>query len=158
MSTFIAQNAETILLYSGRCVVLLLVIIAARQDWLTFELSLNLTIPAAAIAVFVEGTLGAGWLDAFVGSFAGFVVLKGAQLLARLQHKKECIGSGDAVLMLSLGALVGIKGLPWALGFSVISIFIVAKMLHKQKSEKMPFGPFLVAGSLPVAVIQWSGL
>ena len=56
--------------------------------------------------------------------------------------------------MLSLGALVGLEGLPWTLGLATGFAFLTLKLLQK---EKLPFGPFLVAASLAVTVVQWSG-
>jgi prepilin signal peptidase PulO-like enzyme (type II secretory pathway) len=131
-----------------------LVIYAAVNDWRTFEMPFSFTISAAVIAVFGEGLFGSGWLLACAGSAAGFGLLKLAQLIARWSHKKECLGSGDAVLMLSLGALVGLEGLPWALALATGFAFLTLKLLQK---EKLPFGPFLVTASLAVTVVQWSG-
>lgn len=154
---FILQDPETtfFFLWLFRCLSLVLVVWAAWSDWRTFDLPLPLTVPAAMVAVSGEGLFGAGWAVALAGAFAGFAVLKTAQILARLRHKKECLGTGDAILMLSLGALLGVQALPWALALAVLAVVIAAKLCRKTKSEKIPFGPFLVGASLPVGLIQW---
>ena len=138
-----------------RCLSLVLVVWAAWSDWRTFELPLPLTIPAAVVAISGEGFFGAGWAHALLGAGVGFAILKAAQLLARLRHKKECLGTGDAILMLSVGALLGVQALPWALALAVLAVVIAAKLCRKTKSEKIPFGPFLVGACLPVTVGQW---
>ena len=154
---FISQDPETtrFFLWLFRCSSLVLVIWAAWHDWRSFELPLSLTVPAAVVAISGVGLLGAGWTYALLGAGVGFTILKSAQLLARFRHKKECLGTGDAILMLSLGALLGVQALPWALALAVLAVVIAAKLCRKTKSEKIPFGPFLVGGTLPVAVGQW---
>ena len=131
---------------------------AAWQDWQSLELPLSLTVPAALIAIAGAGLFGDGWGSALLGAAAGFGALKTAQILARLRHKKECLGSGDAILMLSLGALTGLPGLPWALGLALVSALIVAKACRRAgqaRSEKIPFGPFLWAGSILAGLRGW---
>jgi leader peptidase (prepilin peptidase)/N-methyltransferase len=127
-----------------------LVITAAEVDWQTFRLPHILTVPAAVVAVIGIGFWGDGWEAALQGAFLGFAILKGTQLFMRWTTKRECLGSGDAILMLSLGALVGVDGLPWCIVLAALSM--AAKCWKKQ--ERVPFGPFLTLWSLTFILIR----
>jgi prepilin signal peptidase PulO-like enzyme (type II secretory pathway) len=110
-----------------------------------------LTLPAAALAIFGQGNFGGGWMNALAGAGGGFLILKGAQLFSRMRSGEDGIGSGDAVFMLSLGALLGPAMLPWglcapcALAFTAIKIF--AGRRHA-RNQRWLFGPFLALGCL----------
>ncbi|MBQ4133449.1 MAG: prepilin peptidase [Desulfovibrionaceae bacterium] len=155
---YIFEDVETMrfFLWLSRCTCLALLIWAAWHDWKDFELPVCLTVPAAVIAISGEGIFGNGWTYALLGAGVGFAVLKAAQVLARVRHKRECLGSGDALLMLALGALLGVKALPWALALAMLAALILARLSGKGKSDKLPFGPFLVGSTLSVVTIQWS--
>ena len=122
-----------------------LLIPAAIVDLRELRLPHSLTWPAAAIAVVGQGLWGSGWIFALAGAVAGFMIMKTAQLLCRWRSKHECIGSGDAFLMLSLGALLGLEFLPWGIAASASLALIGVKFSSK---AKLPFGPFLAAGCL----------
>lgn len=149
------MTADSAVLLLCRALAGSLAIAASVVDWRTFRLPAPLTLCAAIMAIGAEGLFGPGWVPATIGAAAGFAALKLAQVIARYRHKKDCLGSGDAMLMLSLGALTGLKGLPWALGLATGLAFLSAKILHR---EKLPFGPYLTTGCLVVAVIQWVSL
>lgn len=64
--------------------------------------------------MFVERSNGISensWLSPMLGAVYGFVLLKVLQWILRHQYGGEQIGSGDAKLMLVLGAMVGPCGL-----------------------------------------------
>jgi prepilin signal peptidase PulO-like enzyme (type II secretory pathway) len=104
-----------------------LIIYASIIDWRTLRLSHVLTLPAAAFAIFYQGYFGSGWMEALSGATGGWGIMKGAQVLCRRRQRRECIGSGDALLMLSLGAFLGLKLLPWGVGAAGVMGFIGAK-------------------------------
>ena len=92
------------------------------------------------------------WLETVFGALAGagsFLLLQQAYLRLR---KLEALGMGDVKLMLSLGALVGVSGLPVMVLLSSLSallaflpaLFQSGKGLHM----KIPFGPFLCLGAI----------
>ncbi len=127
--------------------VIALITAAALHDWKTFRLPHVFTISAAALAIpgftFLNGPDAVP--DALLGSAVGFFGLKAVQILSRYRHGHECLGSGDCILMLSLGAMTGLESLPLMLAVSVAgaAVVIIAK-----KPERVAFGPFLVLGAL----------
>jgi prepilin signal peptidase PulO-like enzyme (type II secretory pathway) len=124
-----------------------LAITASVTDWHTLRLPAHLTFPAAVTAVAGVGLWGEGWLQALAGGLCGFALLKCAQIFARWRHKRECLGSGDAVLMLSLGSVLGIAKL--FLGVCIAaSLAVYAVNLSRTRRDRMPFGPFLTGGCL----------
>jgi prepilin signal peptidase PulO-like enzyme (type II secretory pathway) len=127
------------------CWTLGLLAIAVAIDMRELRLPHHLTWSAAAIAIAGQGLWGPGWSFALLGTCVGFIIMKTAQLLCLWRSKHECIGSGDAFLMLSLGALLGVELLPWGIAASGVLAFIGAKF---SSNKKLPFGPFLVMGCL----------
>jgi prepilin signal peptidase PulO-like enzyme (type II secretory pathway) len=93
---------------------------------------------------------GSGWMEALAGAAGGWGIMKSAQVLCRRRLRRECIGSGDALLMLSLGAFLGLKLLPWGVGIAGVMGFIDAKLCGR---EKVPFGPFLTCGCMLASVL-----
>jgi prepilin signal peptidase PulO-like enzyme (type II secretory pathway) len=120
-------------------------IAASVTDWHTLRLPANLTLSAAIVAVAGVGLWGEGWFSALAGGLCGFALLKCAQLFARWRHKRDCLGSGDAALMLSLGSLLGIAKLFPALCLAV-SLAVYAASLSR--TDRIAFGPLLTGGCL----------
>jgi leader peptidase (prepilin peptidase)/N-methyltransferase len=129
----------------------MLAIAAAIVDWRTSRLPHVLTLPAAAIAITGQGYFGSDMMEAVAGAICGFSILKGAQLYYRRRTGREGIGSGDAFLMLSLGALLGLELLYWGILASSIVCLVSAKIFQK---KRMPLGPGLAAGCLGVLVFS----
>ncbi len=92
------------------------------------------------------------WGDALSGSFvfAGFLFTIG--LIGQFILKKESIGFGDVKLGLVLGGFLGteysILALYLSFALSAIMIFIMMGGKLIQKDAKIPFGPYLAAGTL----------
>ena len=92
------------------------------------------------------------WEDAVSGSFvfAGFLFFIG--LIGQFILKKESIGFGDVKLGLILGGFLGVEYsiLALYLSFALSAIIIIA--FHRGKinsgETKIPFGPYLAAGTL----------
>ncbi|MDR2893668.1 MAG: prepilin peptidase [Deltaproteobacteria bacterium] len=123
-----------------------LVVAAAAIDYRQFRLPHWLTWPAAIIVISGQALWGNAVSEAALGAAFGFGIMKGAQVWCRWRHKKECLGSGDAFLMLSLGALLGPVLIPWGIACATI----LATLATRFGIIKLPlaFGPFLVAGCL----------
>lgn len=122
------------MLYTGFAL-LLLVLSAIDCDRLILPDSL--TLPGAVLALLLAGQVvpvGEAYTGAFVGG-GGF------WLLASCFPKN--LGLGDAKLMLLLGALCGVRGLPVvvALGSSCGLAFALTT-----GRKRVPFGPFLCLG------------
>lgn len=92
------------------------------------------------------------WLNVLGGMLAG-AVLFGVSV-----YSKEAIGKGDAVVVFTLGSLVGIKTgfeiLMWA---SIICIiFSVPGLIFKKikLKSRIPFMPFMLAGAIITFCVQ----
>ncbi len=127
-------------------------LVASFIDLHSFTLPDILTYPAALLALSTPLFFPVDWLETVFGALAGagsFLLLQQAYLRLR---KLEALGMGDVKLMLSLGALVGVSGLPVMVLLSSLSallaflpaLFQSGKGLHM----KIPFGPFLCLGAI----------
>ena len=92
------------------------------------------------------------WEDAMSGSFvfAGFLFAIG--LIGQFILRKESIGFGDVKLGLVLGGYLGteysILALYLSFAISAIIIFVMMGGNLIRKDSKIPFGPYLAAGTL----------
>ncbi len=92
------------------------------------------------------------WKYAVSGSFvfAGFLFAIG--LIGQFILKKESIGFGDVKLGIVLGGFLGVEYsilalyLSFALSAIVVFVMLGGKLI--KKNEKIPFGPYLAAGTL----------
>ena len=100
----------------------------------------------------ILNVLSIGWEYSVSGSFvfAGFLFFIG--LIGQFILKKESIGFGDVILGLFLGGFLGVEYsiLALYLSFALSAIIIIA--FHRGKinsgETKIPFGPYLAAGTL----------
>jgi prepilin signal peptidase PulO-like enzyme (type II secretory pathway) len=123
-----------------------LAIFASVQDWYSFRLPYIYTVSSIVLAM-AGYSIVLGPENTIPGCAAGFAVIKSAQITCRWMHRRECIGSGDALLMCSLGGMVGpLLLLPSCL-LSIVSAFIFTKV-RRSIAKKIPFGPFLTFGCL----------
>jgi leader peptidase (prepilin peptidase)/N-methyltransferase len=132
----------------------ILAVSAAAVDWRIQRLPHILTLPAAVMATMAQGFWGPGWFHACAGAALGFAALKGAQLFCRWRKGRDVLGSGDAVLMLSLGALTGPELLPVSLGCSVLTVATAALIAGRSGKDRVPFGPHLTTVSLGVWLVS----
>ena len=92
------------------------------------------------------------WIEAASGAFvfAGFLFTIG--IIGQFILKKESIGFGDVKLGLVLGGFLGVEysilALYLSFALSAIYVFVMLGAKLIQKSAKIPFGPYLAAGSL----------
>ena len=92
------------------------------------------------------------WKDAASGAFVFDGFLFGIGLLGQFILKKESIGFGDVKLGLVLGGFLGVEysilALYLSFAISAIFIFIMVGGKLMEKNAKIPFGPYLAAGTL----------
>ena len=92
------------------------------------------------------------WDDAVSGSFVFAGFLFGIGLIGQFILGKESIGFGDVKLGLVLGGFLGteysILALYLSFALSAVIIFIMMGGKLLQKDSKIPFGPYLAAGTL----------
>ena len=92
------------------------------------------------------------WDDAISGSFVFAGFLFGIGLIGQFILGKESIGFGDVKLGLVLGGFLGteysILALYLSFALSAIIIFIMMGGKLLKKDSKIPFGPYLAAGTL----------
>ena len=92
------------------------------------------------------------WQDAASGAFVFAGFLFGIGLLGQFILKKESIGFGDVKLGLVLGGFLGVEysilALYLSFAISAIFIFIMVGAKWMEKNAKIPFGPYLAAGTL----------
>ena len=92
------------------------------------------------------------WIDAASGAFvfAGFLFTIG--IIGQFILKKESIGFGDVKLGLVLGGFLGVEYsiLALYLSFALSAVFVFVMLGGKliKRNAKIPFGPYLAAGSL----------
>jgi len=138
------------LVYTVFCGIFL---VASFIDLDSFILPDVLTYPAGALALFSPLLLPVSFIDTMLGSAFGagsFLLLQ--QFYVRVR-KIDALGMGDVKLMVSLGALVGLGGLPLMVLLSACSALIVSVIYLRRPSAQgmhtaIPFGPFLCLGAI----------
>jgi leader peptidase (prepilin peptidase)/N-methyltransferase len=107
--------------------------------------------------------LGLPWWDSLGGAFAGSGLLWGGSRIFRKMRKAEGFGFGDVKLMLSLGSMVGLKGIPVLLlassGLAFLLMVIVwfgerRGKFRSLRKEAIPFAPFLCSGWFLTILLQ----
>jgi prepilin signal peptidase PulO-like enzyme (type II secretory pathway) len=129
-----------------------ILIFAAVIDQATMRLPHVLTLSAAVVAVVGTGIVGSasGNADlaiALYGACAGWGIVMVTQIIARLMG--GMVGTGDAMLMLSIGALIGPSA---AVGVFCTSVLLLRFINCKQRA--VPLGPSIVLVALPVILLR----
>ena len=104
--------------------------------------------------MFVERSNGISenlWLSPMLGAVYGFVLLKVLQWILRHQYGGEQIGSGDAKLMLVLGAMVDPCGL---LPMLIVAFLLLCVFAKFNRCAVLPFGPALTASACLVTLFD----
>lgn len=108
---------------------------------------------AATQNIFIESS------QAIIGCLAGFTIAYFIALIYRMLRRKEGLAFGDVKLLAALGAWFGPFSIPCILFQASIlllayagihKIFIAADNKRKFLRLRIPFGPFLLLGSLPL--------
>lgn len=126
---------------------------AAVYDYHTYRLPDVVTLGAACFAIICLGP-HYGWESVLGGSAAGYIILKSFQWFMYTWRGRQVIGSGDAKLMLPIGALVGVGGVFWVPVLAVMGAILVQPFI-RQGCTHIPFGPFLVGGTYAYLLIQY---
>ena len=131
-----------------------------RAAWLDVAIGLlpdRLTLSAAVLVLIAE-TLHGRAASALLGALVGFGLLKSAQLLYRRVRGHDGLGSGDAKLMLALGAIgpwgaVATIGLGSALALLyAVPLFLMRPPDSRPMTSPFPFGPALIAAGLTAKI------
>jgi len=103
--------------------------------------------------------IGSSLLRALIGAAAGGLSLWLIGLLGKAAFKKEAMGLGDVKLMAAVGAWQGWELVLFAifLGALVAAVAGITCIVMKKADwgSKIPFGPYLAAGSLITLFFGW---
>jgi len=131
-----------------------LFIVGGFIDFKLYILPNRITLGGAALALAVKALFGwAAFQGALLGACAGAGFFWVLQQFYRIVRKEEGLGTGDVKLMLCIGALVGVGGLPFTIltaAFSALAASGVYMGLPGGRGLKtrIPFGPFLCFGAM----------
>jgi leader peptidase (prepilin peptidase)/N-methyltransferase len=95
-----------------------------------------------------------GAVSALLGAFLGWAFFQGVRwIYAKVTGgKRQGVGEGDARLMAFIGAVLGLKALPWVLFSSAalgsLTGLTVSLGRDRDRFTSIPYGPFLVVGAL----------
>jgi len=121
-----------------------------------------ITLPGMVLGLITGSTiLPLGPFRSFVGLIVGGGIFYLIAVLSVVILKKEGMGGGDIKLIAMMGAFIGWKGVLLtiflaALSGSVSGILLIS-LKGRNRSEPIPFGPFLVLGAL-VSLFWGSGI
>lgn len=123
-------------------------------DFETFLLPNRITIGGSGLALaacFVLET--PGWQNGLLGAAAGGFFFWVLQQGYRLWRKEEGLGTGDVKLMVMIGAMTGLTGLPLTILAATAtsaagSAFFILRPGGKGMKTRIPFGPFLSLGCM----------
>ncbi|WP_147820824.1 prepilin peptidase [Salidesulfovibrio onnuriiensis] len=131
-----------------------LFIVGSFIDFELYILPNRITLGGAVLALAVQAFFGwAALKGALVGAMAGGGFFWVLQQGYRIVRREEGLGTGDVKLMLCIGALVGVGGLPMTILAAAVSALAasVVYMRHPDGSgvrTRIPFGPFLCLGAM----------
>jgi leader peptidase (prepilin peptidase)/N-methyltransferase len=90
--------------------------------------------------------------SALLGASLGWAFFMGVRWLYEkvTRGKRQGVGEGDAKLTAFIGAVLGLKALPWVLFSSACLGSLVGLLISsgRDRDRFIPYGPFLVVGSL----------
>ncbi len=110
----------------------------------------KVSLPAILVGlIFAIFKVGISLKGALIGAFLGGIIMWIFRVGGKLAFKREALGDGDIIIMAMVGMYTGPLGvfitiLIGSLTGSIIGILL----LLKKKAEILPFGPFLIFGSL----------
>lgn len=130
-----------------------LYIVASAIDFKIYMLPNMLTYPAAALGLAI-GALrpDIGPTQAAIGAAAGFGIFWLLAAGYRLAKGVDGLGGGDVKLMLSIGGVLGVLGLPYAVLLGSLAALLASPFYvlgqGRGRSMPIPFGPFLCFGAM----------
>lgn len=117
-----------------------------------------LSLPGICLGLLAGFARGAA-LDALLGAAVGGGLLLIVYFSALFLLKKEGLGLGDAKLLAMIGAFLGWQGVLFTIFLASIAGSIVGLGLmalgRLRRGEPMPFGPFIAAAGLALAIWPW---
>ncbi|HEY2050860.1 MAG TPA: A24 family peptidase [Caulobacteraceae bacterium] len=128
-----------------------ILLMIASVDALTLHIPDLLSVPLAAIGLFLGSPGRTSLGDGLLGAAVGFLVLAGLSWAYRTVRGREGLGLGDAKLLGAGGAWVGWQGLPTILlvaagvGFLTLAVRTLRRG-RDSLTEGFAFGPALAAG------------
>jgi leader peptidase (prepilin peptidase)/N-methyltransferase len=166
-----AQLVARFLVYFFFSGMLAVVAVIDYEHWIVPD---RITYPAIPVLFVIGRLLGdVTWLDAAIGTVAGYLVLRAVADGYEWLTGREGLGYGDAKLMAAIGALLGWRALPLTImcGSCLGSLVSIPILLWQRRSGRppsadglpvdpqaengpslaktaVPFGPFLAAGGL----------
>ncbi|UZP66394.1 A24 family peptidase [Desulfovibrio mangrovi] len=138
-----------------------ILIVASSIDVERYLLPDILTLPGAGIAIAVSMlVMGMSPLQVLGGSMAGAGLFWLLQRAYRMVSGMQGIGTGDVKLMLMLGAMCGLEGLPVLItvaGVAALLVHALVSLLGRRYAvhAMIPFGPFLSFGGM--VQVLWGG-
>lgn len=143
----------------GLCAALLaLACIDAQTSLLPDDITLPLL--WAGLLLNISGMF-APLADAVIGAALGYGLLWLVFQAFRLATGKEGMGFGDFKLLAALGAWLGWRSLPEILLFSSLTGVLIGGVLlvtgRAQRSDPLPFGPYLAAAGLLCLLVRQNG-
>jgi leader peptidase (prepilin peptidase) / N-methyltransferase len=129
---------------------LVLTVLDLQYFWLPDVITLPGTLMGMVGALILPGP---GVVSALLGAFLGWAFFQGVrwtyEKVTRGQH--QGVGAGDAKLMAFIGAVLGLKALPWVLFSSAalgsLTGLMVSLSRDRSRFTPIPYGPFLAAGA-----------
>ncbi|MEE8575567.1 MAG: prepilin peptidase [Thermodesulfobacteriota bacterium] len=150
-------SPDFLIYFSFTCVLIVISFIDLKYQIIPDKISLP-AIPLGFAASFVLADIT--YVDSLIGIAAGGGVLIAVTVGFLLITGKEGMGGGDVKLLAMIGAFLGWKSVVYVL---IVSSFVGAvigviylSMAGKEKSDPIPFGPFLALGALSYLFFgQW---
>ncbi len=132
-------------------------ITASMIDLEIFILPNRLTYSAAILSLAGAAVLpGGDLMGALIGAAAGYLLFFALAKAYLASKGVDGLGGGDVKLMLSIGALVGWRGLAFAILMGSLSALAVSPFFLRGAAKKnaipIPFGPFLCFGAMTQAL------
>jgi leader peptidase (prepilin peptidase)/N-methyltransferase len=114
-----------------------------------------LTLPGVTLGLLSAAICpGLSFWNALLGAFLGWAFFRGLAWAYEkvTRGRRQGVGEGDAKLMAFIGAVLGLKALPWVL-FTSAALGGLAGLAVAWRSEEgrftpLPYGPFLAVGAL----------
>jgi leader peptidase (prepilin peptidase)/N-methyltransferase len=143
----------------GLCAALVaLAVIDAQTSLLPDDITLPLLWAGLLLNI---GGMFAPLTEAVLGAALGYGLLWLVFQAFRLATGKEGMGFGDFKLLAALGAWLGWRALPEVLLFSSLAGVLVGGVLlatgRAQRSDPLPFGPYLAAAGLLCLLLRQNG-
>lgn len=142
----------------------LIVLAVYDLKWYILPDKVLLPLIAPAVVIAVIQAFQAGSYQVFLGPlYAGLLFGGGFYALAAVS-KGKWMGGGDVKLAFVMGLLLGLKKtfLAMLIAFNSAAIvgLVLIAMKRKKRADRIPFGPFLIAGTIIAylwggAIINW---